>query len=421
MSMNHLRVEEYPLFTKIINLVLPLSPILQTYGWGKYDFTFIITGVLVIVWLVFYKRAKRVRPKWFSIYLFYYLFVQILSATSISSLIPLGWLRIFLVYGLFFSEIKYHLFVKYYLRITLICLLFWYIQYFSFLFTGIKILGIFTFLPIALGVTDITAFIESQYGIESRSSSFFSEPALFAQYLLPILIILLFSRGNKKKWLIICLITFCLLILRSGNALIGLSVIILGYFLWMLCKASVAKKIIVLLVVPLAVFAGGYSYVHSEIGEKTLERQDQLNGDLSSVKSGHSGFIRIFRGYYVYQELSFLRQIIGANNTTLIKEAINRSSVSNLFMEDDLYFNTIQTILIRTGVIGLLIISFFFGKMYVGTNPVGKVSLVTLFALSFVASMYFTELMYIYIAVAFYNKKGYYRYEYLFNYNTCRK
>lgn len=403
--MSHPQKNKYSIFTRLVNLVLPLSPILQTYGWGRYDFTFIITIFLSIIWIIFYNGAKYIRPKWFSIYLFYYLFVQIISATSVSSLIPLGWLRIFLVYGLFFSEIKYSLFIKYYSKITIICLGFWLIQYFSFLVFGIKIPGIFTFLPIALDISDLSVFLENLYGVESRSSSFFSEPALFAQYLFPILIVLLFKNQWRNNWLYICIIIFCLLLLKSGNALIGLSIVLAGFFYWKFRNANNLKKVTLIIFIPIAIIVGGYYYFNSEIGQSTLERQDQLNSNLSSVRSGQSGFIRIYRGYYVYEDLPFYRQIIGANNSDLIKEAIKESSVSNMFIDGDFYFNTFQTVLIRTGMIGLIIISIFFGKLYIRATPVGKTSLFTLFILGFISSMYFTELMFIYISLAFYNRK----------------
>lgn len=403
--MIHIQNDKYPIFTRLVNLVLPLSPILQTYGWGRYDFSFIITGLLAIVWFIFYHGSKYVRPKWFSIYLYYFLLIQILSITTISSIIPLGWLRIFLVYGLFFSQIKYSLFIRYYLRITIICLSFWYVQYFSLIFLGTKIPGIFTSLPLALGVTDINTYIDNLHSAETRSCSFFSEPALFVQYLLPIMIVVLFRKDIKAKWAFICATTLCLLLLRSGNALIGLSIIIVGYSIWKIHVSGSIKKTFLLMFIPLSVFIGGYFYINSEIGQKTLYRQDQLNNNLSTVRSGQSGFVRIYRGYSVYQELSPIKQIIGANNPAIIKDAIDQSNVSSLFMENDFYFNTFQTVLIRTGIIGLIIISIFFGKLFIETTSVGKVSLVTLFVLGFIASMYFTELMFIYISIAYYNKK----------------
>lgn len=396
---------KYGVFTKLVNLVLPLSPILQVYGWGKFDFTFIATCTLAVIWLFCYKGIKYVRPKWFSIYLFYYLFVQLISATNLSSLIPLGWLRIFLVYGLFFSEIKYPLFIRYYTRIAFVCLLFWAAQYVLFNFADKKISGIIPFLPIALGVDDVSSYLMWINGYNSRICSFFSEPAIFAQFLFPILIATLFRNQWKYKWPFICFIVLCLLLLEAGNALVGLIVITIGYCIWKLRNANSLQKITLIIIIPVALFGAGYYYLKTEAATQLLDRQDQLNTDLSTVESGESGFIRIYRGYYVYDALTPFRKIIGVNNPELIQETIDKSTVAHLFMPGDIYFNTIQTVLIRTGIIGLIIFSIFIGNLFLKTNITGKIGLLTLMTLSFIASMYFTELMFSYIALAYFNPK----------------
>lgn len=397
--------QRYRVFTKLVNLILPLSPILQTYGWGKFDFTFISTIALTIIWLCFFNGIKYIRHKWFSVYLYYYLFVQLISATDISSLIPLGWLRIFLVYGLFFSEIKYPLFIRYYTRIAFFCLVFWLVQYIFLNIIGIKISGIFPFLPIALSYENINAYLDWMMGYSSRICSFFSEPAIFAQFLFPILIVTLFRNGWKYKWPFVGLTVCCLLLLEAGNALVGLIVIAIGYCIWELRKASALKRSLLIIAIPLLIIGSGFYYINSETGQKLIERQDQLNSDLSTVESGQSGFIRIYRGYYVYDALSPFRKIVGANNAILIQEAIDKSEVSHMFNPGDIYFNTIQTVLIRTGVIGLILFSIFIGSLFFKTNIIGKISLLTLTALSFLASMFFNELMFIYIALAYFNRK----------------
>lgn len=391
--------KKYSLFEKIVNFTAPLSLLLQTYGWGKFDFTFILISILIVWGIVKGENLISRIPILLKIYLFYYLFVYIisLSSSSLSELIPLGWLKMFFSCGLYFSIINLKLLKRYYNFIAVGFIGFFFVQILGEFIYGIKIPGVFNFLPITLNVEDISMYLDHLSSDIARASSFFSEPAHFAFFLIPLLILHLFEKNKKLlNWIMIGVIVLTLLILRSGNGLIGLIVTLLCFSIWNFFK----KRAISILVILFALIFITPYYVKTEIGEYVVSRQDQLQND-SDVRSGLSGFIRIYRGYYVYDTLSTFRKIVGANNSTLIRKAINASPVSYLFFsEDDSYFNVTQTVLIRTGIIGAIILLLYYLSLFNKGGAEGKTFILNLFVLGFVAALYFSETMILFLVLA---------------------
>ena len=70
-------------FQKFVTWILVLSPILQTYGWGKYDFAFILTSIAGVLAIINKQFDYKKLPKFLLLYLCYLFFVHIISATSI--------------------------------------------------------------------------------------------------------------------------------------------------------------------------------------------------------------------------------------------------------------------------------------------------------------------------------------------------
>lgn len=387
-------------FNKIVNATLPLCPLLQTYGWGKFDFTFIVTSILIVIWCI--KKGFHPHfPKWLSIYFGYYLISQFLSFTSLVSIIPIGWMRMVLIYGLFFSTIDLDLFKKYYTNIGIFCIAFFGVQVVTYYVTGLKIPGVIKQLPIALDV-DSSIYFDSLEAENSRFCSFFSEPAHFAQFLFPLLIFKLFTNKINENIFFVIIIIICLLLIQSGNALFGLGMIMLCYFFGKLYTSRHITSVILLIFIPIICIVGTKVYMQTETGQEILERKDQLNGNPYKAQSGLSGFIRIFRGFYVYDKLSTYHKIVGANNTDIIKHAITKSEVSFLFKDDnDMYFNTIQTLLIRTGIIGTAIFIIFLIVLYRQTDWIGRTFIITITGLGFISAMFMTELMLVYLLVPY--------------------
>lgn len=399
MIADNMCVKSYSPFQKFVTWVLVLSPILQTYGWGKYDFAFIVTimaGILAII----RKECKfRELPKYLLGYLLYWLVVHAISSTSLFSVISLGTLKTIIVFSTFFSIISLPLLTKYYSIVVKICIVFFILQLIVKYTTGINIPGVFSFLPMANNYDAADYFAVA--ATAERVSSFFSEPAIFAQYLVPYLCLTLFDNSllRRKKVVNSLFLIVIFLLLQSGNALFGVVVCLLLFFLFRM-QGGFHKKIQTLIFVFVFLLGGSY-VVKTEMGEKLLSRKDEISiNSIDNLGYASSGFERVFRGYYVYGGYSTFCKIVGNDNPEYKRSAAMGSIISQFFSEekqDYLYCNTFQMVLLNTGVIGIIIMFFVFRGIWQKTNYCGKDLLLTFFAFSFFSASYFSEIMCLYM------------------------
>lgn len=384
------------LFQRIVTVALLISPIIQTYGWGSYDFAFILTSLLAIISLFKYGIRRRYLPKFLLIYFVYWFIVHEITASSVGELVPLGIIRTILVYMMFFAAIEYHYLLKVYKVVAYVSIGFFFFQETVYALSGYHPIGIITSLPLAIDA-DMGTFIDSKlYGV--RSSSFFSEPAHFVQYILPLLCIELFG-FSRVKWLRVVIVVAALLLSQSGNALFGIAVIFILTIIRLLKEKKHGVTAFILLPVFLVIsLFVAREYIASEMGQRLMERQDQL--DSSGGSSGQSGFTRIYRGYYVYDDYSILEKILGNDSPSAIHSHIRHCPVSFMFEGGDMYFNTFQHVLIRTGMIGAVLYILLFFSLYRKSDYCGKAILTVILVLGFISSMYFTEAMAIYFLFA---------------------
>lgn len=386
---------------RIVTWVLVLSPILQTYGWGKYDFAFILTSLVGILVVIYRKYHFNCLPQYLSLYLAYWLLIHAISASSLQGSISLGVLKVLLVFGTFFSVVPLSLLVRYYKIVANICIAFFAVQLFIKYLFDINVLGVFSFLPVALDA-DTSDYFADRASSE-RLSSFFSEPAIFAQYLVPYLCLILFDKtfSSRKRIYLILILVGVFLLLQSGNALVGLTISIAMFFLFRM-KGGIKKKIQTALLGGVLLIVGIF-FFQTEMGEKLLSRKEQVSiNSVDNLGYSTSGFERIFRGYYIYAGYSGICKIIGNDNPQYKKEAALGSELGFLFSEDRqdyLYCNTFQIVLLNTGLIGMLIMFFVFRGIWKTTNQCGKDLLLSFFALSLLSSSYFSELMCLYMLI----------------------
>lgn len=384
---------KYSYFNHGVSLILALSPILQTYGWGPFDFTFIGTCFLFIWGAIFNTSSRTPIPTYLNIYLWYYLFTFIVGGISVGNIeLPLGWMKIFLTFWIFFNYVKIGIFCKYYIFISYISIGYFLIQYVLWEYFGIHISGIIDQIPLTLDMDeyDYRRFINSE---GTRLCSFFSEPALFAQYLLPLSVLTIFNKGDKNKYIKCAIILATFLLLKSGNAIFILSIVIACYIIHSLMQTFSLKRLAGVIAIFVLISFGSIYYSQSEIGESLIERQSEF--EVSETYT--SGFLRVYRGYYVYESLDIWEQVFGANNTVLMENAIRHCKIPYLFGDQDYYFNTVQNILIKTGIVGVILFVIFLVETFRKANPVGKTILIGLTILSFIASMYLSYIMLLYL------------------------
>lgn len=391
-----IRPNKVSIISKIVIFTLVISTITDFYGYGNYNFTYISSVILVFVCFVKNKGFRNVMPRFLTIYLVYYAIAHFISISndSLISILPLGLIKIFLVYAMLFYEFDFRTFHKYYYYVALICITFFLLQFFTLAITGIKLSGIISGLPTIMGEDGALFNEEREYS--KYVSSFFSEKAKFAQFLLPLLCIELFG-VVRRRWLFIILIVACIVLASSGNGFLGLIVISSFYIVNSIKKGITFRKILLLILIGVVSSVLVGYYLTTETGEEVTERQDQLTeSEVGEASSGQSGFIRIYSGYYVFSEYSLWEQIVGINSSDGLRQKIDESPVGFLFDEDHLYFNNFFSVLVRTGFIGLLLMILLIVSLWKKTDICGRSLLCLYVALSFIASFYFINFMAIY-------------------------
>ena len=357
-------------FDKVVIWLLVLSQILKTYGTVSYwNFASIPTYILGLVFLFLVISKKRTfrlgtsMPKECFIFFAYWAIVHIL--TNQGSVIPYNTIEAALMFVLFWGVVTYEQFprlVKYYTWTAWVCIAFFAVQEITFRTSGIRISGIFSFLPIALNeVSDASSFI-----VNKMTS----------------------DRGA----------VITIFLTASGTGIIAIGAVLAVYMLYLMTSKSIVSKLFVMFL-----FIGTFIFVpyflNTEIGEKMLSRQSELSFEYDS--GSRSGFMRLYRGLYVYDDYSVSEKIFGNDNNAAIKEHISHSVFAFTFADDnDTFFNGVQYTLLRTGLIGLLIMIMLHVRIFKQNNSCGRAILMGFVTLLFMEAVFFGNNMILYLIFA---------------------
>lgn len=326
----------------LFNFLIVIFPIISGYGFtASLDFgSLLLLFVGSLCFLSSKKPFKISLPKGYN---FFFCVTILFSLIFLQSLqLRLILFTINLLFACNFVDPK-KIFI-YYEKIVWICCAFFILQEFLYNVFSYRISGIIPFLPTIYG--DNSDKIIDGIMNSSRSSAFFLEPSYFAQYLFPYVVIKIFSK-NRRELQKAILVSLFILISQSGN---GILLLILIWGIWFIY--SEVKFIIKMIIMLLCVI--GFiiiSYYNSTIIDTLVSRSIELQSYEGDEQYMSSGFIRFFRGYFLYDELPLMNKIFGTRN-----EVIADMMATNIyFIGKEKFLNGIQTLLIHNGLIICLI------------------------------------------------------------------
>lgn len=391
-----------PLFAKMVMVLLLLSPILQCYGWGKFDFYFIIISLLSVWHLIIHGIRNTKVPRTLFWYFGWWYVSHLLSSTSVGELLPLGLIKIAITYMMYIDLFDLDYFMSKYKKIAGLIIVYFYAQEIGRMLVGVHLPSVVSFLPIAI-VEDAQGFIQASIEAE-RSSSLFKEPAVFAQYLLPLLCYEIFCDERKRNWKYIIILIITLLWSRTGNAMVGLLALAGCYGFHLLWFQKGLKKIGYIILGGLFVVGALTIFFRTEGGQNIYDRVMTVDSE-STIDKGYasSTFMRIYQGYYIFDEFSDFYKVIGNDHDNYIRQrAFASPLIYFLYKKMDFitYFNSFQHVLIYTGYIGVFFILLFFKEIWKENSYIGKSILIVMFALSFVSYNFFTPIMALYLLPA---------------------
>lgn len=404
-----MKTKNRSLFFKVTIWALLLAPILQIYGFGDTTFSELILYLLIVIGLT-KGYIKLHLPDLLHKYFIYFGLITVVSCLwGLNELIPrlLGVIHLFLVFCLFFSNFEYNYFYKSYKKIAFVIIAIFIAQELSYRTVGVRVSGLVPFFPLVTNFAEMEgSFTFAEHlSLISRSSSVFSEPAIMTQYLLPLFAISLFREEKKNRILIAGACALTILLSQSGNGIIGLAVVSAVYALYYVKKKNSKVLIITVPIACVMAFSALLYFVGTEMGQDLSGRAVELQ-DSDNTSEQSSGFFRIYRGYFVYGEYNVIEMVTGINNFALIREKIRLCQFAFTFSENDMYFNTIQNYLIKTGLIGLFLYILFLWRQFKKADSCSRSIILTIFVFSFMANIYLSYIMILYLLIPYFSNNS---------------
>jgi len=291
-------------------------------------------------------------------------------------------------YGTKLFDINY--LYKYLRIISVVSIVVLVLQDLSYYAIGYRFSGLLPFGKLTDGLP-ISVLIHIQNHMD-RSCSIFREPAHVATFLLVVLAIELFWKGQGRLYTRFSIfLGVGLLVLRSGNGLLGLSLLAIVKFYYYIKKNKSKYGFISLIFGVICSVVVVHYYGTTETGAETMERVSEFENNERS-----KSYIRIYRGFVLLSDSPGYVKIFGTNNEGILK--ITRTSKAAYLFDGhneqaDLYFNGIQSIILHDGFVGL---SLFLIYIFSCLKKAGELSTalgLTLAVISFVGGTYLSSLM----------------------------
>lgn len=288
------------------------------------------------------------------------------------------------------KRIRYSSCIKLYKVISYVSIGFFLLQFFADIASGRHLDLHIPFLP--LQESSVSAF-------RTTSAGFFSEPAHLAQFITPLIVISLFGEDGSKNNLVpaIFLTVVCLMTI-SGNA------IVICALLWAIFFGKKAKdgkaKGLIWYIIGIAAFFIVIAIV-SRIPEfmRVVNRlfYDRTGEAYNFTKADY----RIYRGFDYYLMLPWVNKIFGVGYKALESFA-KFAGISSQYdtKQSAEYLNAVAQTLVYSGAVGFILYAKSLVRMAKDSNLVGKMILLTYFALSISSSILLDSTMIFFIFIA---------------------
>ena len=310
-------------------------------------------------------------------------FAFFLSTHAFGGLIQTGtWL--FLLYMMLFNEYVEKTYLqRVYWRVLVAAICFFFYQELIYLLTGSRISGIIPFLDFTYYADSSTELFSEVQQHANRSSSFFLEPAMFAQFLVPGLAMNM--KYTRKNFLCFLGLLIIIVIGRTGTGLfIGAVASIIYLLNWK--EGSKGVKITFYCAIFIVGLIGARYIVTTNYYTYISARTEEFSSDDSSA------FVRFFRGYLLLGVMTPAEKLLGVGTKNLVV-ITQRPGVSAFFGDNDIYMNGVQAVLVGGGAVGLALFFVMLWKIYRQADSTGKYIILLFGIQSLMAASYLSAIM----------------------------
>ena len=364
---------------------------------------------LCAIFLAIFQQRKIKMPEKYGVYFVYMLFIpplvtlgQSLPGDYVASFIPIALIFYTLFFIFVFPQVESRSFLLIYKCFVWVSVAFFIIQEISFSLTGWRPT---VYLPLDMCYDD---FSSNSFGdlisSISRSPSFFLEPAHFIQYIFPYYcLIAVEAIQNKKSIIEFIILTIVVFDAQSGSgflALLALTIFLLFANNGITLKTKIYASSFILCGALIVLYYFGASDFVMALTERTKEFSFEVER-----YGAQSGFLRMWRGYFIYGSLSELSQVFGVAVGSF-EYVSSRVFIDNVNYTGA-YMNGIQTLLVGGGIVGTFLFFRFIFHFYNKSCISGKAVLITMIAFFLVEHMYYTPKMCLCLLTAYCINKYY--------------
>ncbi len=366
---------------------LILFPVAVMYSFFGIPLSYVITAIGMLLAVISGRTLLLRGASWVIVFFCYMAVIPslvfFLSTHALGGLIQTGtWL--FLLYMMLFNEYVERTYLRrVYGWVLIAAICFFLYQEFIYLLTDSRISGIIPFLDFTYYADSSTeAFSEVQQNA-NRSSSFFLEPAMFAQFLVPGLAMNM--KYTRKNFLCFLGLLIIIVIGRTGTGLfIGAIASVIYLLNWK--EGSKAVKFTFYCVIFIVGLIGARYIMTTNYYTYISARTEEFSSDDSSA------FVRFFRGYLLLGAMTPAEKLLGVGTKNLV-EITQRPGVSAFFGDNDIYMNGVQSVLVGGGVVGLALFFWMLWKIYRQADSTGRYIILLFSIQSLMAASYLSALM----------------------------
>lgn len=287
--------------------------------------------------------------------------------------------------------------IKIYIYVSAFAAIYLIIQYFCKTFFSISLPILIPFLNVMFSDLTGEAYSERLLNMYSlfgyRAPGFFMEPAHFCQYVMPSVVVLLFCTisGVKRNIALLLMITSIILSYSAIGFVSLVSTFLIWYF-YTFKQRLISNNLIVLI---LGLTAAVYISIATGAFASALSRIETIQSTQAAT-----GNLRLLRGFYVYNEVPLVYKIIGigCGNYSAFIDKFNINTFFDLRIDRySEYMSTISTVLLNSGVIGIVLYINSLISIYRKTSIMQKVLFVDFIIIITATSSFFSALYVFYM------------------------
>ena len=317
-------------------------------------------------------------------------------SNNVQAFVPMGLILYSIFLGYLLPDVDKKYILKCYKFLVYLAIGFFLVQEFSYFAYGYRFTFYLDFFEMYYEETDIDSFAASRAEM-NRSSSFFLEPSHFVQYIMPYFCIALSKYINEKKGLKeVLFMTLVLVWSKAGVGYVSLFSIAV-FFFFKNGSLKMYQRIIFSILAIICFWFITTFYANNEFIASIIERTSELSMEVDA-SGAQSGFIRIWRGYFIYGAMDIVNQIFGVSLSGI--EAICNAVYIPGSRYDGTYMNGIQSLLISGGLIGLGLFFNYIFNLFRKMEVTGQCILVAMITIFFMEHMLNTPKMFLYILLS---------------------